>query len=121
MEKRIFKDIDEYHAEQAPDIRLKLDQLRNIIRNVATDAFETISYGMPAFKQHQVLVYYAANKKHIGFYPTPNPIVHFQRELKEYKTSKGAVQFPNDKPLPVELIEKIVLFRVEEDSKTLSK
>ena len=121
MEKRIFKDIDEYHAVQASGIRAKLEQLGNIIRHVAIDAVETISYGMPAFKQNKVLVYYAANNNHIGFYPTPNPIVQFQNELTEYKTSKGAVQFPIDKPLPVELIEKIVLFRVEEDNKILSK
>jgi uncharacterized protein YdhG (YjbR/CyaY superfamily) len=110
-----FQGIDAYHA-QFPKITQKtLQQLRRAIRQAAPDASEEISYGMPAFRQNKVLVYYAANKNHIGFYPTPNPIKMFNRELAKYKTSKGAVQFPNDKPLPLGLVKKIVKFRVKED------
>ena len=119
MDKRKSKfiDIDEYHNSFPAQIKNTLEQLRNLIKQAAPKATETISYGMPAFKQIKVLVYYAAYKEHIGFYPTPKPIVHFKEELKKYNTSKGAVQFPIDKPLPLTLIKKIVKFRAEEDMK----
>lgn len=110
-----YKDIDEYHAAQPESSREMLEKLRQAIKQTAPNAIETISYGMPAFRQNTVLVYYALNKKHIGFYPTPNPIIHFKKELEEYNTSKGAIQFPIDKPLPMELIKKIVKFRIAED------
>lgn len=112
-----YKDINEYHTSQPPKIRKVLEELRQTIKQAAPHATETISYGMPAFRLNKVLVYYAVHKKYIGLYPTPNPIVHFKKELEEYKTSKGAIQFPIDKPLPLELIKKIVKFRVEEVSK----
>lgn len=112
-----FKDIDEYHSYQPANIRKILEQLRQTIRQAAPRATETISYGMPAFRQNKVLVYYAGHKEHIGFYPTPNPIVYFKRELEKYNTTKGAIQFPIDKPLPLTLIKKIVKFRLDEDSK----
>jgi hypothetical protein len=80
-----------------------------------------MSYGMPAFRQNKVLVYYALNKEHIGFYPTPTPIVHFKKELKKFKTTKGAIQLPVDKPLPVMLIKNIVQLRVYEDRKSLNQ
>jgi uncharacterized protein YdhG (YjbR/CyaY superfamily) len=109
-----FKDIDNYHASQPAGIREKLEQLRQAIKQAAPQATETISYGMPAFRQNKVLVYYAVHKGHIGFYPTPKPIIHFKTELARYNTSKGAIQFPLDKPLPLTLIKKIVKFRVVE-------
>lgn len=112
-----FKDIDEYHASQPAEIRKVLEKMRQTIMQAAPQATETISYGIPAFRQNKVLVYYAAYKEHIGFYPTPNPIIHFKKELERYSTSKGAIQFPIDKPLPIALIKKIVKFRVEEDAK----
>lgn len=112
-----YRDIDEYHATQPADIRVTLELLRHTIKQVAPTATETISYGMPAFCQNKVLVYYSLNKKHIGFYPTPNPIIHFKKELEGYTTSKGAIQFPLDKPLPLSLIKRIVKFRLEEDTK----
>jgi uncharacterized protein YdhG (YjbR/CyaY superfamily) len=112
-----FRDIDDYHARFPADIQKILEQLRQTIRQAAPQATETISYGMPAFRQNKVLVYYAVHKKHIGFYPTPNAIVHFKKELEKYNTSKAAIQFPIDKPLPLSLIKKIVKFRVEEDIK----
>jgi len=71
---------------------------------------------MPAFKQHKVLVYYAVHKAHIGFYPTSNPIVHFKKELQKYHTSKGSIQFPLNKSLPLTLIKKIVKFRAEAET-----
>lgn len=111
-----FITIDDYHATQPAEKQQLLDQLRSTILQAAPKATETISYNMPAFKQNKVLVYYAAGKDHIGFYPTPEPIAHFAKELAAYKTSKGAIQFPLNKPLPLALIKKIVRFRVEKDS-----
>ena len=107
--------VEEYNQNQVPSIQPKLDLLRQAIIDVAPEVEEVISYNMPAFKQNKVLVYYAVNKNHIGFYPTPSPILHFQKELKPYKTSKGAIQFPLDQPLPIDLIQKIVKFRIKED------
>ncbi len=111
-----FKDIDEYHSSCPTDIQKILEQLRQTIKQAAPKAIETISYGMPAFRQNKVLVCYAVYKEHIGFYPTPNPIVHFKQELKKYSTSKGAIQFPINKPLPLTLIKKILKYRVAEDN-----
>lgn len=108
-------DIDDYIVAFTEDKRKLLEQMRTIIKKAAPKATEVISYGMPAFKQHGVLVYFAAGKNHIGFYPTGEPIKHFKEELAVYKTSKGAVQFPLDKPLPVALITKMVKFRIEQD------
>lgn len=116
MEKRVFKDIDDYHKSFPKETRELLDTMRAIITKAAPKATEVISYGMPAFKQHGVLVYYAAAKNHIGFYPTNSPITIFKKELEGYKTSKGAVQFPFDKKLPVGLITKMVKYRMAEDA-----
>lgn len=109
------KTVDEYLALFSGDIRKMLEQLRAIIHKAAPDAEEVISYQMPAYKLNGMLVYFAAHTKHIGFYPTNSGIAAFENELKEFKTSKGAVQFPLGKPLPVMLIEKIVRFRVKEN------
>jgi uncharacterized protein YdhG (YjbR/CyaY superfamily) len=114
-----LKSIDDYHSEQPEGIQKKLEQLRKAINHAAPKATETISYGMPAFKQNKMLVYYAAYKSHIGFYPTPNAIVAFKAELTKYKTSKGAIQFPNNEPLPIALIKKIVKFRLQEDEQVV--
>jgi uncharacterized protein YdhG (YjbR/CyaY superfamily) len=97
------------------DVKDQLNHLRAIISKAAPNAVEVISYGMPAFKQHGVLAYFAANKNHLGFYPTAAPIVVFADELAEYTTSKGAIQFPFNKPLPVRLITKIVKYRLAQD------
>ena len=117
-----IKTIDEYHAMFPKPVRQLLDTLREAIQNIAPEAMEKISYNMPAFKMHnKPLVYYAAHKTHIGFYPTPSPIVAFKTELKNYSTTKGAIQFPLDKPLPVSLVKKIVNFRLTEISKMIKK
>jgi uncharacterized protein YdhG (YjbR/CyaY superfamily) len=90
-----------------------LHQIRKTIQLAAPDAEELISYQMPAFKQNGVLVYFAAYKKHIGFYPTASGIIAFQDQILDYKSSKGAIQFPIDKPMPLDLIERIVKYRIE--------
>ena len=117
-----IKDADSYIATQPEATRLVLEQLRQIIKAIVPEAEEVISYQMPAFKQNGILVWYAGYKKHVGFYPSSKPIEVFKDELLVYKTSKGAIQFPLDKLLPVELITKIVNFRVNENlAKTLTK
>ncbi len=113
-----FANIDQYHATFPKPIQEILQKLRLTIQQAAPKAVETISYNMPCFKQNRNLVYYAAHKEHIGFYPTSKPLVVFKNELVSFKTSKGAIQFPLNKPLPTALIKKIVKFRVEEDNCT---
>ncbi|OGN90558.1 MAG: hypothetical protein A2158_06155 [Chloroflexi bacterium RBG_13_46_14] len=110
------KDVDDYIAGFPEDARVILTKLRKVIREAAPDASETISYQMPTFKLNGNLVHFAAFKKHIGFYPTPSAITAFAKELASYKTSKGALQFPYDKPIPYELIKEITKFRVKENS-----
>jgi uncharacterized protein YdhG (YjbR/CyaY superfamily) len=116
-----IKTIDDYINQFSDDIKIKLELIRAAIKKAAPKATEVISYGMPAFKQNKVLVYFAVGKNHIGFYPTPNPIKVFSKELEAYKTSKGAIQFPLDKKNPLALISKITKFRVREDSELLLK
>jgi len=117
-----YSSVDEYIAAQPESIRKLLDEIRQIIRQTAPNAIEIISYGMPAYKMNGVLVYFAANKQHIGFYPTASPIVVFKDELTAYKTSKGAIQFPVKTGIPTALVKKIVEFRIQEDElKALSK
>jgi uncharacterized protein YdhG (YjbR/CyaY superfamily) len=114
MTRTKFSDIDKYITSFPKDTQKNLEQLRTIIRKAAPKAEEVISYNMPAFKYHGILVYFAGYKNHIGFYPTSSGIKAFQKELSRFKYSKGAVQFPIDKPLPFDLISKIVKFRVKE-------
>ncbi len=92
-----------------------MQTLRRTIHEAAPSAEEAISYKMPAFKLHGNLVYFAAFKSHIGFYPIPTGIAKFEKELSVYKQGRGSVQFPNDQPLPLALIRKIVAFRVKEN------
>ncbi len=113
---KVAANIDEYIADQPRELRERLERLRETIRKAAPKAQEVISYRMPAFKQNSVLVYFAVFKTHIGFFPTPSGVANFQKELKGYKTSKGTIQFPLDEPLPLDLVTKIVKFRVKEDA-----
>lgn len=106
--------IDSYIEQFPVNTQHQLQQLRGIVSTLVPDATETISYGMPAFKLNKVLVYFAGYKNHIGLYPHASPIIKFAAELAPYKTSKGAIQFPIDKKLPVRLIQKIVKFRLKE-------
>lgn len=107
--------IDEYIAGFPKDTQALLNQMRKTIRQAAPDAEEVISYAMPAYKFHGMLVFFAAFKNHIGFYATPTGHEAFKKELSVYKEGKGSVQFPLDKPLPLGLITKIVKFRVKEN------
>jgi uncharacterized protein YdhG (YjbR/CyaY superfamily) len=107
--------IDDYIAVCPADIRKILVELRNTIRKAAPKAEEKISYQMPAFAQKGILVYFAAQKEHIGFYPTSSGVEAFKEELSGYSTSKGVVRFPYRKPLPLKLISEIVRFRVKEN------
>lgn len=108
--------INEYIATFPPDVQKILNMLRDTIQKAAPDATEKISYAMPTFYLNGNLVHFAAYKNHIGFYPAPSGIEAFEKELSVFKTSKGAVQFPINKPLPLTLITKIVKYRVKENS-----
>jgi uncharacterized protein YdhG (YjbR/CyaY superfamily) len=107
-------DHDAYISAFMPEVQALLQQLRATIHEALPDAVETIAYAMPAFRQKVNIVYYAGYKNHIGFYPSSSPIAHFADDLKGFKTSKGAIQFPLDKPLPVKLITRIVKWRLAE-------
>jgi uncharacterized protein YdhG (YjbR/CyaY superfamily) len=116
LPKTKFKTIDEYHSFFPKNVQVLLEDLRNTIKQAAPKAVEVISYNMPAFKLNGVLVYYAGYKGHVGFYPTGSPIKVFKDELTKYKTSKGAIQFPLDKPIPKTLVKNIVKYRISEDT-----
>ncbi|MBB6480299.1 DUF1801 domain-containing protein [Spirochaeta isovalerica] len=105
-------EVDAYMETFTGERRAKLKQLREIIRKSAPLATEKMTYGMPTYHQGENLVHFAGNKNHIGFYPTPAGIEEFSPELKAYKASKGAVQLPWDEELPLDLLERIVLYRV---------
>jgi len=109
------KNVDHYISLQPIEIQGKLNQLRKLIKDNAPDALEVISYNMPAYKFNGMLMYFAAHKNHIGLYPMASGIEAFKDELTKYETSKGTVQFPHSKSLPVTLIKKIVQFRVNQN------
>jgi uncharacterized protein YdhG (YjbR/CyaY superfamily) len=109
-----FKDVETYIAVFPEETQKQLQQLRNIIKKAAPTAEEVISYNMPAYKLNSILVYFAGYENHIGFYPTSSPMQVFAAELTAYKTSKGAIQFPLNEPLPTDLIKRIVKFRIEQ-------
>lgn len=110
-----FDSIDAYIAAFPPEIQALLETMRATIRASAPEAEEKISYQMPTFFLKGNLVHFAALKQHIGFYPTPSAIEAFKHETSMYKSTKGALQFPLGQPLPLELIGKIVQFRVAEN------
>ena len=110
-----YKNIDDYITAQPAEYRANLEKIRKTIRKAAPEAVEYIGYGMPGFKMGWTLVYFALFSKHIGFYPGASGVAHFQKELSRYKTSKGAIQFPLDKPIPFDVIKNITEFRVEEN------
>lgn len=114
--------IDEYIAEFPPEIQKVMEELRALIKASIPGAVETISYAMPTFDLNRKhLVHFAGFKSHIGFYPTPSGIEAFEDELKPYKHAKGSVQFPLNQPLPLELIRRMVEFRVEESTRKESR
>lgn len=115
--KNAFTTTDEYIAQFPPDVREKLQQMRAVMKEAAPDAVEKISYQMPTFYLNGNLVHFAAYARHIGFYPAPSGIEAFKEELSQFKGAKGSVQFPLDQPLPMDLISRIVRFRVTENMK----
>lgn len=113
---KTYKNVGAYIATFPKKTAIKLTTLRALVQKSAPKAEEKIAYGMPAYKlAGRPLLYFAAFKKHIGFFPTPSAVEYFKNELVGYKTSKGTIQFPLDKPLPLPLIKKIVAFRVKEN------
>jgi uncharacterized protein YdhG (YjbR/CyaY superfamily) len=110
-----MNNIDEYIAGFPKETQELLEKLRATIRKAAPEAMETINYAIPTFTLNGNLVHFAAFKNHIGFYPTPSGIETFRKELSVYERAKGSVRFPIDKPLPLDLISKIVKFRVKEN------
>jgi uncharacterized protein YdhG (YjbR/CyaY superfamily) len=119
--KQKFQTIDEYIKTFPKDIQKILESVRQAIKNAAPEAEETINYQIPTFKLNGNLVHFAAFKYHIGFYPAPSGQKAFQKELSVYKSGKGSVQFPLDRPIPLSLIKKIVLYRVKENSAKTKK
>lgn len=113
--------IEDYISQYSPETQDILNNICGVIRRAAPQASEKISWGMPTFVLNGNLVHFAAQKMHTGFYPAPSAIEAFSEELTEYHCSKGAVQFPFAKPLPVELIDRMVRFRVEEQLKIKSE
>jgi uncharacterized protein YdhG (YjbR/CyaY superfamily) len=109
-------EIDKYISGFPSDVKKRLERMRAAVREAAPLAEETMKYRMPTFVLHGNLVHFAAFANHIGFYPVPTGIEAYKKELAPYKQGKGSVQFPHDKPLPLELVKKIVRFRVKENA-----
>lgn len=120
-----IKTVSEYIKTAPKETQKKLQEIQATIRKAAPKAKEEIKWGMPAYSYKRILVIFGAFKNHIGFYPTPNAIKKFSKEITRFKYAKGSIQFPLSKPLPLSLIRKMTLFRVkeskEEDKKWKSK
>lgn len=115
MRKNKFHTINEYIKTSPEDVQIILEKISQTIQKAAPEATEAISYGIPTFKLNcRPLVYFAAWKNHIGFYPMPSAAKAFKRELSVYKQGKGSIQFPLDKPIPYRLVNNIVKFRARE-------
>ena len=112
--------VDEYMADFPADVKKRMQQLRKTIKAGAPNADELISYQMPGYKYFGMLVYFAAYKNHIGFYPGTGGLLEFYKELSSFKSAKGSVQFPHDRPIPYDMISKIVKFRVKQNEEKLS-
>ncbi len=113
--------VEQYLSWFSGDILERLQLIRSLLQREIPEAKEVISYSMPAFKTTEALIYYAVAKNHIGFYPTNSGVSEFKKELEPYHTSKGAIQFPHDKPLPLDLIADIAKFRFLEVQTKLPK
>ena len=118
-----YTSVDHYIADQPDEsVRERLQKMRSTIQQAAPDARETMSYKMPAYKQNGILVYFAAFKNHVSFFPTSNGVEVFKDRLDEYKTSKGTIQFSNKQDIPYDLIAEIVKYRLKEnEARTLKK
>ena len=119
--KKEISSVDAYISSFPAETQAVLEQVRTTIKKAAPKAEEVISYSMPAYKLNGILVYFAAYQHHIGFYPTASGIANFQKEFENYKSSKGAVQFPLDKKMPLALITKIVKFRLKENAEKVKR
>ncbi len=119
--KRKFKSIEEYIDASPRNVRDILQELRQTIKGAAPEAEETISYQMPAFKLNGILVWFAAFKNHIGFYPKVSAVEAFKEKLVGFKVSKGTIQFPLKEPIPYDLVAEIVKFRVQENSSKIKQ
>jgi uncharacterized protein YdhG (YjbR/CyaY superfamily) len=115
VKQNLIKNIDHYIATFPKSTQKILQEIREVIIKSAPKANECIKYAMPTFEYFGNLVHFAGYKNHIGFYPSPSGLVAYKEEIKAFKNSKGAVQFPLDQPLPISLIAKIVAFRVKEN------
>ena len=116
--KKAPKTVDTYIEDNPKAVVSRLKAIRRIIRKNAPGALESISYGLVGYKlDGKPLVYFGGFKKHVGFFATPSGHAAFKKEMAKYKNAKGSVQFPNDEPLPLKLIERMVKFRVKENSK----
>jgi len=115
MERKRYLTVDEYIHSFPELVQSKLEELRTVIKELVPEAEEKISYSMPAFFLNGILVWFAGFSHHIGFYPKASGIEAFKSELSGYKHAKGSIQFPLNVSLPIDLIQKIVLFRVEEN------
>jgi uncharacterized protein YdhG (YjbR/CyaY superfamily) len=109
--------IDAYIAQFSEEQQSRMKALRSLIHETVPQVRETIKYAMPTFLYEGDLIYFAANKNHTGLYPMPSGVSHFAEELLSYHTSKGAIRFPLDRALPLDLIRRIILFRVEENER----
>ncbi len=121
MQSKHASTIDEYIAAFPGEVQLLLQQIRETIHKAVPEAEEAIKYAIPTFVFHGNLVHFGGYKEHVGFYPAPTGTEAFKKELSPYKTSKGTVQFPLNKPLPLSLITKIVRFRVKENLEKAKK
>jgi uncharacterized protein YdhG (YjbR/CyaY superfamily) len=115
MNRKTTRTIDDYISRFPKGVQVLLREMRLTIRQAAPEAEETISYRIPAFSFNGILVWFAAFKRHIGFYPRVSALAAFDKQLSKYKRARGSVQFPLDKPLPLNLIREIVKFRVKEN------
>lgn len=113
---KVAPDIDSYIAAFPKDVQAALQELRNTVHATAPDAEEAIRYAMPAFILNGHLALFAAFKKHIGFYPAPTGVKEFEKDLAGYKTGRGSVQFPLDKPMPLALVKKMVKYQMKRNA-----
>jgi len=108
--------VDEYISRFPDDVRMRLDELRKVIRRTAPDAIEKISYGMPAYDLNGLLIYFAGYANHVSIYPFPSAMEQFKKEAESYRTSKGTIQFKNSEKIPLDLVSEIVKFRAGENN-----
>lgn len=113
MKRIAARNVDEYISAFPPPVSSMLEKIRKTIKATAPKAEEVISYGIAGYKYHGMLIYFAGFKNHVSVYPAPRSAAEFKKELAAYKGGKGTVQFPLDKPLPLDLVKRIVKFRIK--------